>query len=157
MRQYLTRLLLSTLVLGVIASVSTTTLAQRRGLRGRLYTKDEVNELIKRAEDRSDRFIRLFDKALDKSSLDGSRREDRLNERAKDLEKAMDALRREFDRKESYIATKPEMIRVLNTATGINQVMLNRRMGGEAEASWNALRTELNILASVYYLPRLRG
>jgi hypothetical protein len=38
----------------------------RRGPRGRVYTKPEVNELIQRAEDRSDRFLKLFDKALDK-------------------------------------------------------------------------------------------
>jgi len=143
-------------VFSVVAAVDNTTFAQRRGPRGRVYTRSEVNELIKRAEDRSDRFVKSFDKSLDKSGLDGTKKEDRLNERAKDLERAMDDLRHEFDRKESYAETKPEMVRVLNTASGINQVMLNRRMGGETEQAWNALRTELNILASVYYLPRLR-
>ena len=156
MRTHLTRLFLLTSVLSVIVLMESPTLAQRRGPKGRVYTRSEVNELIKRAEDRSDRFVKLFDHALDKSGLDGSKQEDRLNERATELEKAMDDLRHEFDRKESYVETKPEMIRVLNIASGINQVMLNRRMGPNAEQSWAALRTELNILASVYYLPRLR-
>jgi len=98
----------------------------------------------------------LFDRALDKSALDGSKQEDRLNERAKELGRSMDDLRREFDRKESYIDTRPEMVHVLNVASGINQVIINRRVGPNAEQSWSALRTELNILASVYYLPRLR-
>ena len=31
----------------------------RRGARGRVYTKAEVNELIKNAEDRSGRFVKL--------------------------------------------------------------------------------------------------
>ena len=51
-----------------------------------MYTKVEVNDLIKKGEDRSDRSAKLFDKALDRSALDGTRPEDRLNERAKDFE-----------------------------------------------------------------------
>jgi hypothetical protein len=156
MRSYLTRIVLSTCVCGLILGLGTAAPAQRRGPRGRVYTKNEVNDLIKRAETRSDVFVKLFDRALDKSALDGTRKEDRLNERAKDLEKAMDKLRHEFDRKESYIDTKPEMQRVLNTASEINRVMLNRRMRGDAEQAWFELRRELNVLASVYYLPGLR-
>ena len=45
-------------------------LAQRRGPRGRIWTKAEVNQLIKNAENRSDSFMNLLDKALDKSALD---------------------------------------------------------------------------------------
>ena len=156
MRNHWSKILLTSFAVSMILALSSSTLAQRRGPRGRIYTKNEVNDLIKRAEDRSDRFVRLFDRALDKSGLDGTKREDRLNERAKDLEKAMDDLRHEFDRKESYIETKPEMARVLNIASGINRVMINRRLRGDAEVEWSALRRELNVLASVYYLPGLR-
>jgi hypothetical protein len=131
--------------------------AQRRGPRGRAYTRAEVNDLIKAAEDRSDRFVRLFDRAMDKSALDGTHREDRMNERCKDLEKAMDKLRSEFDRKESYIETKPEMTEVLRIASDINGVMIHRKVRADVEAEWVALRRQLNILASVYYLPLLRN
>lgn len=140
----------------LILVLAGTAVAQRRGPRGRVWTKAEVNELIKRAEDRSDNFVRLFDRAMDKSPLDGTKREDRLNERAKDLERAMDDLRREFDRKESYIETRPEMVRVLNISTEINRVMRNRRLGANVESVWDAFRREVNILASVYGLPGLR-
>ena len=132
-------------------------MAQRRGPRGRIWTKPEVNQLIKNAEDRSDSFIKLFDKALDKSALDGSHREDHLNDRAKDLEKAMDKLRSEFDRKENYPETKPEMIKVLNISSEINAVMLRRTLRADVEEEWRLLRRELNVLASVYYLPGLRA
>jgi len=129
----------------------------RRGPRGRIYTRAEVNELIKTAEDRSDRFKKLFDKALDKSVLDGTQREDRLNERVKDFEKAMDKLRKEFDKRESYIDTKPQMQDVLTIARDINAVMLRRNLRADVEEEWAALRRELNVLASVYYLPGLRA
>jgi hypothetical protein len=156
MRSTVTRILLTTYACGLILGLANATPAQRRGPRGREYTRDEVNALIKRAEDRSDVFVKLFDRALDKSALDGTRKEDRLNERAKELEKTMNKLRHEFDRKESYIATKPEMTRVLNNAGEINRVMLNRNLRGDAEQAWFELRRELNVLASVYYLPELR-
>jgi len=58
----------------------------RRGPGGGVYRQAEVNDLIKKGEDRSDRSAKLFDKALDRSALDGTRREDWLNERAKDFE-----------------------------------------------------------------------
>jgi len=128
----------------------------RRGPRGRVYTRAEVNDLIKTAEDRSDRFMKLFDKALDKSALDGSKREDNLNERAKDFEKAMDKLRKEFDKTESYLETKPEMQNVLSIAREINAVMLRRNLRADVEEEWGVLRRELNVLASVYYLNGLR-
>jgi hypothetical protein len=67
----------------------------------------------------------------------------------------MDELRKEFDRRESYIVRKPEMRGVLNSASEINRVMLARWLGSAAETEWIALRRELNELASVYYLPGL--
>lgn len=63
---------------------------------GQRYTKPEVNELIERAEERSDSFIELYDDGMDKSGLDGTKREDGLNERAKEFEKAMGPLRKEL-------------------------------------------------------------
>lgn len=69
----------------------------------------------------------------------------------------MDELRHEFDRKESYIETKPEMRRVLNIAAEINRVVLSRRFGTAVETEWGLLRRELNVLASVYFLPGIRA
>jgi hypothetical protein len=141
----------------LLAAFASTSAQPRRGPRGRAYTRAEVNELIKAAEDRSDRFVKLFDQALDKSALDGTNREDRINDRCKDLEKAMDKLRSEFDRKESYIETKPEMADVLRIASEINVVMLRRQLRADVEEEWILLRRQLNILANVYYLPLLRN
>ena len=126
---------------------------RRRTPRQRGYTKNEVNNIIKRVETRSDAFIKLFDRALDRSRLDGTNREDRLNEYARNLEKALDELRSEFDRKESYVETRPEVRRCLDIATNINVAMRNRRLGGETERQWALLRAELNALADVYTLP----
>jgi hypothetical protein len=116
----------------------------QRGMRPRArgYTKAEVDAVIKRVENRS--------------KLDGSNREDRLNEKAKNLEKTTDDLRREFDRKENYVETRPEVRKCLDIAEDINVVMKRRRMGATTEEQWRLLRAELNTLADVYELPPIR-
>jgi hypothetical protein len=126
---------------------------RRRHPRQRGYTKPQVNSIIKRVEERSDRFVKLFDRSLDRSPLDGTNREDNLNQMARNLETALDDLRREFDRKENYVETRPEVRRCLDIATNINVAMRNRRMGGETERQWALVRAELNTLADVYGLP----
>ena len=153
MRNHVRKIYAALAVVCVMLTLSATRTAQRRG---RIYTKAEVNEIIRRVENRSDEFVRLFDSSLDRSRLDGTQREDRLNERAKDLERTLDDLRREFDRRENYNQTRPEVSRALNAAEGINKVMRRRRMGGETERQWALLRDELNALALVYNLRPLR-
>ncbi len=130
--------------------------AQRRGRgRGRGYTKSDVNRVIQRVETRSDAFVSVLDRALDRSRLDGSRREDELNRLAQQLENQLDTVRRDFDRRDGYYETRPEIARVLNIANNINNTMQRRRLGREAERSWAALRADLNALANVYGLPRV--
>jgi hypothetical protein len=156
MRAYLTRKVFITLAAVcalVILSSPAEAQRRRRPPAQRGYTKPQVNEIIKRVEERSDRFVKLFDKSLDRSRLDGSNREDRLNEYARNLETALDDLRREFDRKESYVETRPEVRRCLDIASNINVAVRNRRLGGETERQWALLRAELNTLADVYGLP----
>jgi hypothetical protein len=148
------RIVMAIAVVGSLMLLSASAEAQRRRTpRQRGYTKNEVNQIIKRVETRSDAFVKLFDRALDRSGLNGTKREDRLNEYARGLEKALDDLRGQFDRKESYIETRPETRRCLDIASDINVAMRNRRMGGETERQWAMLRAELNALADVYALP----
>ncbi|HST51962.1 MAG TPA: hypothetical protein VLJ61_08125 [Pyrinomonadaceae bacterium] len=130
--------------------------AQRESPRSRGYTKAEVDAIIHRVESRSDEFRHLFDKALDNSRLDGTRREDELNAQAKRLKNSLDNLRREFDRNENYRDTRPQVSSTLDIAADINRTMRRRRLGGETERQWALLRDELNTLADVYELRGLR-
>lgn len=127
--------------------------AQPRRGRGRVYTKADVERIIKRVENRSDEFKKEFDKALDRSRLDGTRREDQLNQYAKDLEQATNELRREFDRRDQWIENRDEVRRCLSLASKLEVAMRRRRLGSKVESTWAALRYELNTLAQVYNLP----
>ncbi len=140
------------LILGSVIILSETANAQPRRARGRVYTKADVDRVIKRVEERTDDFVRDFNKALDRSRLDGTYREDTLNQRARDLESATDELRREFDRRDTYQENTAEVRRCLTIARDINVAMKNRNFGGDVESSWAKLRYELNTLAKIYRL-----
>ena len=131
--------------------------AQRRGpYRSGGYTREDVNTLIRRVEERSDAFVKTFDSALDRSGMDGSRKEDRLNDKAKELEKQLDKVREEFNDREDYRDVREHVAKALGVSEEINKTMRNRRLSYEAERQWGLLRAELNRLARVYNLRPLR-
>ena len=136
----------------ILADVSN---AQPRRARGKVYTKAEVNQIINNIENRVDVFVKEFDKSLDNSRLNGSDREDKLNARAKDLEKATDELRREFNKHDAWVENKDQVRKCLNIATDINVAIKNRKLGGKTESNWANVRYELNTLAKIYNLPEV--
>lgn len=140
----------------VTVSASTEANAQRR-VRANRIAKAEVDRIIKRVEERTDTFVRQFDRSLDNSRLNGTQREDNLNQRARDLESATDELRREFDRRDNWNENRAEVQRCLNIASDINVAMRNRRLNRATENNWANVRAELNALASVYRLPKIGG
>lgn len=121
------------------------------------FSRAQVDRLIRNVEERVDRFVVQFDYALDNSRLNNTRREDNLNQRARDLETATDELRREFDRSDSRRENTAEVRRVLNIASNINVAMRNRRLNVATERNWTAVKTELNALARAYNLPQIGG
>ena len=143
---------MAALALFMVAGASISAEAQRR----RGYTKAQVEQIIRRVENQTDRFVRSFDRSLDQSRADGTRREDTLNQRARDLENAVDVLRQEFDRTDRYQETRAQVSGVLSVAEDINRAVRRRNLRGNTERLWSRVRSELNALASVYNLQRLR-
>ena len=143
------------LVLMLLSVTDVSAQRRRREARGRGMTKAQVKAIINRVEQRVDNFVVNYDKALDRSRLDGSSRENCLMNRARDLERATDELSREFDRRDAWIENKGETRRCLNIASDIDRNMRNYRFGSAAEANWARVRYELNTLADVYNLPRV--
>jgi hypothetical protein len=113
--------------------------------------------MIRQVEDRSDVFVRIFDRALDRSRLDNTRKEDRLNERALDLERQLNIVRQEFERTQNHQAVRSHIARALSIAEGINTVVRNRRLDPQVERQWMLLRSEMNRLAQVYNIRLMRA
>ena len=156
MKKNLFSLFVSLAAILMILSVADVSNAQRRReSRGRGLTKAQVKVIINRVEDRVDNFTKAFDKSLDRSRLNGTKREDKLNRRAKDLEGATDELSREFDRRDAWIENKDEVRKCLNIASDIDKTVKNRRLDANTENIWTRVRYELNTLADVYNLPKV--
>ncbi len=141
----------------MMLAVASPTFAQWRGpSRSRGYNRVDVDRLIRQAENRSDQFVAMFDRALDRSRLEGTIREDRLNERALQLERELNIVRQQFNRTRNHYEIRSHVANAVNVAQGINRVMQNRRLYPVAERQWMLLRSDLNRLAAVYNLPQLR-
>jgi archaellum component FlaC len=136
----------------VIAALADTNYAQRRVQRA-VYSRQQVEQLLERIEERTDAFSNQLNKSLDRSRLDGTRSEDNIAERVSELENATDELRREYDHNDTRGENRPEAQKILNTATEVNRIMNIRNFSNQAENSWVRLRMELNTLARVYGLP----
>jgi DNA-binding transcriptional MerR regulator len=142
------------LLLTIIVS-ATSSYAQGRSQR-RVYTKDDVDRIIKRVEDRGDVLRKEVDRFLDRSSIDGTKREDRINEEVKELEEALDKLRREFNKRQEYRETREEVTNVIDEAQEINALFRKNRFTPELQRQWLQVRRDINRLALVYNLPLLR-
>ena len=141
----------------VVLALTIPACAEQRRARGPEYTKIEVAHLIQRVEESSDRFQQTFDRALDRSRLDGTRTEDRLNAQVQRLEQTINALREEFERRDSYRDLKGHVAQVLRQGDEVNSIMRSAQFPTPVEQQWAAMRTDLNRLADIYALPVLRG
>ena len=122
-----------------------------------------VERIINQVESRSDAFRRNVDRALDRSRLNGSREEDRLNEEVKQFARAVDQLRSDFDRRDNRDNrdnrddTRRNVDRVLREADEIGRAIGRANLERNVEREWAGLRADLNTLANVYNLRPLRA
>jgi hypothetical protein len=130
--------------------------AQQGRYRGDSYTKADVARIIERVETKSDAFVRAFDQAMDRSRLDGSAREDQMNQQVRQLEQKIDALRSEFDRRDQWQETRDNVHAVLRQADEVERFMLNHRLRADVEQQWRAVREDLSKLAGVYNVTETR-
>jgi hypothetical protein len=115
----------------------------------RAWYRGNVLDIIRQLETDTDRFKSSLDKALDRSRLNGTQREDEINGYVKEFEQATDRLRnRAEDREHS-----PNLAReVLNRGRAINRFMNTHKLGGDAEGDWARVRADLNRLSAAYHI-----
>ncbi|HEX9929219.1 MAG TPA: hypothetical protein VGB02_11840 [Pyrinomonadaceae bacterium] len=136
-------------VFTVLAFNSAEAAAQRR-TRG--ADKYAIDQTIRRVETNADAFVAAINDSLDRSRLEDTKLEDRINERARELGDATDKLRREFDRGDSLAENKQYVRNCLNIARTINGIVRRRNFGAKTEGIWAQVRRDLNSLARAYGL-----
>ena len=112
----------------------------------RLNDKD-VEKILKRVEQQSDRFKSSLNSALDKSRLNGSNREDDINSFVKDFYEQTKRLRDRFD---DHKSTAPDVSAVLERAARIDDFMRRNPLSSRAQDDWSTLKTNLDELSAAY-------
>jgi len=112
----------------------------------RLNDKD-VEQILRRIEDQSHRFKSSLDSALDKSRINGTRREDDVNEFVKQFD---NEVKRLHDRFKDHKSVAADVQQVLDSAARIDEFMLRRQLGGRAEDDWSRLKANLDELSQAY-------
>ncbi|HEX8686643.1 MAG TPA: YMGG-like glycine zipper-containing protein, partial [Pyrinomonadaceae bacterium] len=107
----------------------------------------QLDAIIRRVESGADRFRADMGTALDRSTYDGTRAEDNINQFMRDFENATDQLRSRFDSRNSAVA---DVENVLRQATYIDDFMMRQTLSPRAENDWTTLKGDLNQLASAY-------
>ncbi|HEY0173409.1 MAG TPA: YMGG-like glycine zipper-containing protein [Pyrinomonadaceae bacterium] len=107
----------------------------------------QLDAIIRRIETGADRFRTDLGNALNRSTYNGTRAEDNINQFVRDFETATDQLRSRFDGRTSVSA---DVENVLRQATYIDDFMTRQTLPVRAENSWTTLKGDLNQLASAY-------
>ena len=121
-------------------------MAQVIGQPYRLSDKD-VENIIHRTEQQSDRFRSSLDAALDKSRIDGTNREDDINSFVKEFYQQTKTLHDKFNDQKS---TAPDVQSVLERAARIESFMRRYPLSSRAQDDWSTLKVALDELAAAY-------
>lgn len=148
MKNNLSKIFVGFMALFVVLVFAENGSAQNR--RGRYVSKQQVENLLERIEERSDKFSNQLNKSLDRSRLDGGRTEDNITAQVRRLENATDELRREFDHNDTRAENAREVQKVFSAARAVNRIMLRRNFSRQSEQSWVRLRAEINALGTLF-------
>ena len=112
-----------------------------------LISDKQVQQAMKQLKKDTGKFRKSLDSSLDKSRLDGTNREDNINEFMENYEKATDRL---YDRFKDNKSVGADVEAVLDGAARIDQFMRRQSPTGRAERDWEAVRADLRRLADAY-------
>jgi very-short-patch-repair endonuclease len=109
-----------------------------------------LNSAIRDLRSRSRNFERRLDRELDRSRLDGTRREDRINEIASQFARAAERLDREYDDRRDYRRSQDEARRVLQLGSQLERALGGFRLSSGLRSDWNRIRQDLRVLSNAF-------
>ena len=123
----------------------------RNGNYGR-YDDRFLRDSIQRLDRLSKDFERDVDRALDRSRVDGTRREDQINGRADRFRRAAGDLKSAFGNGRDLNRSRDEAQRVLQEAQQFDRIGRSRVMDGRVAAEWSQIQQELRVISNAYGL-----
>jgi hypothetical protein len=116
----------------------------------------DIARVIADCEERTNQFRVSLRAALDRSGMSGTQREDQMNVDAMRLERSMNRVREAWNREHDPGRTRNSVSDAIAVGQDINRTMVRRRLNPGVQRQWEAVRSELNRLAEVFELPRIR-
>lgn len=117
---------------------------------GNSRSNRNLNSTIKNLKNRSRQFERRIDRELDRSRINGTRREDRINDIAKDFARAADRLDREYNKRRDYRDSQDEARRVLQLGSQLERSLGRGRLSYNIQNDWNRIRQDLRVLSNAF-------
>ncbi|MGA9997171.1 MAG: hypothetical protein WBP93_17265 [Pyrinomonadaceae bacterium] len=114
------------------------------------YDNRALRDSIRRLSDLSGRFQNDLDRALDRSRVDGTRREDNINEEAREFRRAANDLKNRFGDGRDLYRSQSEAQRVLELGQRLQRVTRLAGYDQRIASDWSQISQELNFIASVY-------
>jgi hypothetical protein len=130
----------------------------RRNDRGRRdgrvsdYERRQLRDLARRIDDRSRDLQRDVDHLLDNSRYNGTNREDRINNEARDLREAAQRFRNVAGDNDDLYRSRDEASRLLQEASRVSRMLGRLRVDSRTSSDWNQLRSDLRSVANIYGL-----
>lgn len=108
--------------------------------------RDSVHRLDRLAKD----FERNMDRALDRSRVNGSQREDRINNQVHQFRGAVGRLKSRVGNGRDLNRSADEARRVLQEAQQVDRVARPRWFDGRLASDWSNIQRELRLISDVY-------
>lgn len=112
------------------------------------YLKDSIQRLDRLSKD----FERDLDRALDRSRVDGTRREDQINAQGHDFRRAVSNLKSNFGNGRDLNRSRDEAQRVLQEAQQFDRIGRARGIDSRVASEWSQIQRELSIISDAYGL-----
>ncbi len=112
--------------------------------------RERLRTSARRVSDLSRQFERDIDRTLDRSRFDGTYREDRINDVARDFRFAAQDFRDRLGDARNLYRTTNEARQLLRLGSRIDRIMSRVRLNPRAEYEWMQIRQELRVISDVY-------
>jgi hypothetical protein len=110
------------------------------------YVRDAVHQLDRLAKD----FERDMDRALDRSRVNGSQREDRINSEVHEFRRAVGDLKSRIGNGRDLNRSADEARRVLQQASQVDRIARPRWYDGRLGSEWSQIQQQLRVISDIY-------
>lgn len=148
---------ISKISIAILAALPVITAAQVTPRSQNVYSRSDVNTVIKALETSSTSFRKNFAREIDASNINGTSLENEYNGFVKNYENALSTLRRNFDRSENWWESKNDAQRLIATATTVNELIVKLPFSAKLTDQWSRMRNDVNVVADTYDLPGING